>query len=155
MTWIAIQTNKGMLTRLQNLDRNTDYQTTADTVANGPCSTTNLGMPVVNLTYDFIIEEPRVKQYFTCVVNPVTLAKSNGQMCRQVDSEIAPVSLPKSNGCPSNNVYLWFEKKDLQVFCDARHESLCYNDDGKFVRCQICHRDFSPVDLVDITSKNE
>ena len=28
-----------------------------------------------------------------------------------------------------------FEEKDLQLFWDARHESLCYNDNGKLVRC--------------------
>jgi len=56
-------------------------------------------------------------------------------MCVQVDSTIVPVSHPKSDGCPSNNVYLWFEEKDLQFFHDARHESLCYNDNVKLVRC--------------------
>ena len=123
---------------VSDLDCNSD----ADTVANGTCSTTYLGMPIVDLTYDFIIEEPRANEYFTRVVNPVTHPQSNGQMCVQVDSAIVPVSHPKSDGCPSNNVYLWFEEKDLQFFHDARHESLCYNDNGKLVRCRICHRDF-------------
>jgi hypothetical protein len=72
--------------------------------------------PVLNLSYDFTIEEPRAKEYFTRVVNPVTHRKSNGQMCIQVDSAIVPASHPKSDGCPSNNVYLWFEEKDLQFF---------------------------------------
>jgi hypothetical protein len=88
---------------VSDLDCNTDKQTTADTVTNGTCSTTNLCMPVVNLTYNFIIEEPRAKQYFTGVVNPVTCPKSDGQMCIQVDSAIVLVSHPKSDGCPSNN----------------------------------------------------
>jgi hypothetical protein len=120
---------------VSDLDCDTDKQTTADTVANGTCSTTNLGMPVLNLTYNFTIEEPRAKECFTRVINPVTHPKSNGQMCVQVDSTIVPVSHPKSDGCPSNNVYLWFEEKDLQFFHDARHESLCYNDNVKLVRC--------------------
>jgi hypothetical protein len=136
---------------VSDLDCNTNKQMTADTVLNGTCSTTNLGMPIVDPTHNFIIEEPRTKQYFTCVVNLASYPKSNGQMCGQVDSAIVPVSHPKSDGCPSNNVYLWFKKKDLQFFHDARHESLCYNDNGKLVRCQICHQDFSPIDLVDST----
>jgi hypothetical protein len=136
---------------VSDLDCNTDGQTTADTVANGTCSTTNLRMPVADLTYNFIIEEPRANKYFTCVINPATHPKSDGQTCIQVDSAIILVSHPKSDGCPSNNVYLWFKEKDLHFFCDARHESLCYNDNGKLVRCQICHQDFSLIDLGDST----
>ena len=64
-----------------DLDCYTDEQTTAVTVANGTCSVTNLEMQVVNLTYDFIIEEPRAKQNLTHVVNPVTHPKSDGQTC--------------------------------------------------------------------------
>ena len=42
-----------------------------------------------------------------------------------------------------------FEEKDLQLFRDARHESLCYNDNGKLLICQTCRKAFSPIDLVD------
>jgi hypothetical protein len=136
---------------VSDLDCNTAKQTTADMFANGTCSTTNLRMPVVDLTYDFIIEEPRAKEYFTCVVHPVTNPKSDGQTCVQVDSAIIPVSHPNSDGCPSNNVYLWFEEKDLQFFRDARHESLCYNDSGKLVRRRLCHQDFPPIGLIHST----
>ena len=98
---------------VSDLDCDTDKQTTADTVANGTCSTTNLGIPVLNLSYDFTIEEPRAKQHLTGVVNPVTHTKSDGHTCIQVDFAVVPVSYPKSNGCPSNNEYLWFKEKDL------------------------------------------
>ena len=49
---------------VSDLDCNTDKQMTADMVAIGTCSTTNLGMLVVNLTYDFIIEEGKGKRIF-------------------------------------------------------------------------------------------
>ncbi len=42
-----------------------------------------------------------------------------------------------------------FEEKDLQLFWDARHESLCYNDNGKLMICRTCRKAFSPIDLVD------
>ena len=108
-------------------------------------------MPVIDLTYNFIIKEPRAKEYFTHAVNSVTHPKSDGHTCIYVDSSIIPVSHPKSDGCPSNHVYLGFWENDLQLFCNARHESLGYNDNGKSVRCRICHQDFSPIDLVDST----
>jgi hypothetical protein len=44
-----------------------------------------------------------------------------------------------------------FEEKDLQLFWDARHKSLCYNDNGKLVSCRKCCKAFSPIDLVDAT----
>ena len=44
-----------------------------------------------------------------------------------------------------------FEEKDLQLFRDARHESLCYNDNGKLMICRTCRKAFSPIDLVDAT----
>jgi len=118
---------------VSDLDCDTDEQRTADTVANGTCSTTNLGMPVVDLTYNFIIDKPRATEYFTRVMNPVTHPKSNGQTCIQVDSAIIPVSHQKSDGCQSNNVYLWFQEKDLQLFCIPTD----------VVRCQICKQDLS------------
>jgi hypothetical protein len=48
-----------------------------------------------------------------------------------------------------------FIEKELQLFRDARHESLCYNDNGKMIRCNMCQQDFSPVDLVDNTIKKK
>jgi hypothetical protein len=51
----------GVLVMVSDLDCDTNKKTAADTVANGTCSTTNLGMLVVDLTYNFIIEEPRAK----------------------------------------------------------------------------------------------
>ena len=48
-----------------------------------------------------------------------------------------------------------FIEKELQLFRDARHESLCYNDNGKMIRCNMCQQDFSPVDLVDNTIKQK
>jgi len=48
-----------------------------------------------------------------------------------------------------------FIEKELQLFRDARHESLCYNENGKMIRCNMCQQDFSPVDLVDNTIKKK
>jgi hypothetical protein len=55
--------------------------------------------------------------------------------------------------CNENDMYdASFVEKKLQSFCDAYHKSLCYDDNGKMVRCVKCGGlDFSPVDLVDIT----
>jgi hypothetical protein len=38
---------------------------------------------------------------------------------------------------------------------DARHKSLCYNENGKMIWCSICQQDFSPVDLVDNTLRKK
>ncbi len=48
-----------------------------------------------------------------------------------------------------------FIEKELQLFRDARHESLCYNENGKMIRCNMCQQVFSPVDLVDNTIKKK
>jgi epoxyqueuosine reductase QueG len=38
-----------------------------------------------------------------------------------------------------------FEEKDIQLFCDARHVSLCYSNYGKLIRCRTFCQDFSPI----------
>ena len=57
------------------------------------------------------------------------------------------------NDCESilESTHITFEEKDVQLFHDARHKSLCYNDNGKLVRCQTCRQQFLPIDLVDLT----
>jgi hypothetical protein len=51
----------------------------------------------------------------------------------------------------NESIHPIFEEKDLQLFWDARHESLCYNDNGKLMICRTCRKAFSPIDLVDAT----
>jgi len=51
----------------------------------------------------------------------------------------------------NESIHPIFEEKDLQLFRDARHESLCYNDNGKLMICRTCRKAFSPIDLVDAT----
>ena len=51
----------------------------------------------------------------------------------------------------NESIHPIFEEKDLQLFLDARHKSLCYNDNGKLMICQTCRKAFSPIDLVDAT----
>ena len=48
-----------------------------------------------------------------------------------------------------------FVEKELQLFCDARHESLCYNENGRLIRCNKFYQDFSPIDLVDNTLRKK
>jgi hypothetical protein len=66
---------------------------------------------------------------------------------------ILPVSGQKNEAGTASNQELMFEEKEMQVFHDARHNSLCYNDNGKVLRFRKCNLDFSPIDWVDITLK--
>ena len=49
----------------------------------------------------------------------------------------------------------FFVEKSLQLFHDSHHESLCYNDNEKLMRCLKCEQDFSSVDLVDNTLRKK
>jgi hypothetical protein len=49
----------------------------------------------------------------------------------------------------------FFEEKDLQVFCKARHEALCYKDNVNVLSCGRCKSEFSPIDLVDNTFQSK
>ena len=54
-----------------------------------------------------------------------------------------------SNRIVCNDIHINFKEKELQVFCDARHKVLYYNDNGKMIRCHTCCEVFTPVHLVD------
>lgn len=42
-------------------------------------------------------------------------------------------------------------QRDMQTFRDARHETLCYTENGKMLQCRECNKKFAPTDVVENT----
>ena len=113
--------------------------------------------PIVDLNDEFL-KEGQLTENNTTGINDVI---PNIQSCRfDIMSLIVDLTdeFSKEGQLTENNITCVYEphrpifkEKDLQLFRDARHESLCYNNNGKLVRCRICRGAFSPIDLVDAT----
>jgi len=133
------------------------YDDTNDVLPNSPSCHSCIMSPIVDLNDEFL-KEGQLTENNTTGINDVI---PNIQSCRfDIMSLIVDLTdeFSKEGQLTENNITCVYEphrpifkEKDLQLFRDARHESLCYNNNGKLVRCRICRGAFSPIDLVDAT----
>jgi 7-cyano-7-deazaguanine synthase in queuosine biosynthesis len=95
------------------------------------------------LQKDFIFHDDDQDSLRRSFSNAIEYTDPYGNIVDELNQEVIfLVSGNKNEETSTSNHELVLIEKELQVFHDASHESLCYNENGKVLHCGKCKSDF-------------